>query len=68
MALTIPDVTGQDYAAARTLLVQLGFTVGQVTFDSLSPLPRNVVTAQSPPIGAPARAGASVDLTVSAHP
>lgn len=67
-AVTIPDVTGQDYAAARTLLSQLGFVVGHVTYDTTSMLPRNSVVAQSPAVGSSARAGAVIDLTIAGRP
>lgn len=67
-AVSIPDVTGQDYAAARTLLAQLGFAVGTVTYDTTSALPAGAVVAQTPAAGSPAHPGATIDLTLAGHP
>lgn len=64
----IPDVTGQDYAAARSLLSQLGFAVGAVQVDSTSILPPNTVIGQTPAAHSAAPAGTTVTLTISAAP
>ena len=66
--VTIPDVVGQDYAAARTLLQQLGFAVGEVSVDSTSALPANSVISQSPGAGTTAAAGDTIALVIARHP
>lgn len=63
--VTIPDVTGQSYAAARTLLEQLGFQVAppkEVISTSLA----GTVVAQDPQPSSAVVAGSVVTLTVSA--
>lgn len=64
-SVRIPDVTGQDYAAARSLLAQLGFVVGAVRVDSTSTFPANTVIGQTPAANSAAAAGATVTLTIS---
>lgn len=66
--VTIPDVVGQDYAAARTLLVQLGFVVGQVNVDTTSALPANSVISQTPGAGSMAAAGDTIALVIARRP
>jgi beta-lactam-binding protein with PASTA domain len=66
--LVVPDLTGQDYVSARSLLVQLGFTVGRVIIDSATTLPPNMVIAQSPAANSSAPAGTAITLTVSGRP
>ena len=67
-AVSIPDVTGQDYAAARALLAQLGFAVGAVSYDTTSNLPAGSVVAQTPAAGSPAHAGAIITITLAGRP
>ncbi len=65
--VTVPDVTGQQYAAARALLEQLGFLVAPA-HDTLADAPNGVVIGQDP---APTRAvnsGTAVTLIVANHP
>jgi eukaryotic-like serine/threonine-protein kinase len=64
----VPDVTGQDYASARSLLAQLGFLVGRVTVDTMSAFPPNTVVGQSPAANSSAAAGATITLTISGGP
>ncbi|HEY7877779.1 MAG TPA: PASTA domain-containing protein [Gemmatimonadaceae bacterium] len=67
-AVSIPDVTGQDYTAARALLAQLGFAVGAVSYDTTSMLPTRAVVAQTPAAGSPAHAGDTITLTLAGRP
>jgi serine/threonine-protein kinase len=61
----VPDVVGESYSQARALLVQLGLTIGNVTFDSLSLVPANTVIGQTPAANSYAPAGSAVSLTVA---
>jgi beta-lactam-binding protein with PASTA domain len=63
--VTIPDVTGQSYAAARSLLEQLGFQVGPPVADTASAALRGTVTAQDPQPSRAVAAGSVVTLTVA---
>ncbi len=63
--VTVPDVLGQAYSAARSLLEQLGFQVGPALEDTTSTAMPGTVTAQDPsPIRA-VSAGSAVTLTVA---
>lgn len=66
--VTIPDITGQDYASARSLLGQLGFLVGSVALDTTSTLPPNTVVSQTPAAHSTAPAGSTITLTISGRP
>ena len=66
--VNVPDVTGQGYAEARSLLGQLGFVVGTVTVDSSGRFPPNTVVAQSPAAGRPVTAGSTINLTIAGSP
>lgn len=66
--VAVPDVTGQDYDAARALLAQLGLAIGRVRIDSSSALPHNIVIEQTPAANHPAPAGTTISLTISGHP
>jgi serine/threonine-protein kinase len=66
--VSVPDVTGQGYAEARSLLGQLGFVVGTVTVDSSGAFPPNTVIAQSPAANRPVAAGSTVNLTIAGSP
>lgn len=66
--LRVPDVTGQDYSSARSLLGQVGFAVGPVRVDSTSTFPPSTVISQSPAANSSAPAGSTVNLTISAGP
>ena len=61
----VPDVVGQAYADARSLLGQLGLKVGGVVTDSLSPMPVNTVLAQTPAAGQAVAGGTEVSLTIA---
>ena len=66
--VTVPDVTGQPYSAARSLLEQLGFQVGAAIEDTASTAPPGTVTAQDPPPTRAVSAGSAVTLTVANTP
>ena len=61
----VPDVLGQPYAAARSLLEQLGFQVGPALEDTTSAAAPGTVTAQDPSPTRAVSAGSAVTLTVA---
>ncbi|HEU5184815.1 MAG TPA: PASTA domain-containing protein [Gemmatimonadaceae bacterium] len=67
-SVDMPDVVGESYSRARTVLEQLGLRVGDVNVDSTSLAPGNTVISQSPAAGRAVGAGARVALTVSGRP
>lgn len=67
-SVDMPDVVGENYSRARTVLEQLGLRVGDVNVDSTSLAPGNTVISQSPAAGRAVGAGARVALTVSGRP
>ena len=64
--VTIPDVTGQSYASARTLLEQLGFQVGPPK-EVISTALAGTVVAQDPQPSSAVVAGSVVTLTVAGN-
>jgi len=66
--VSVPDVTGQPYAAARSLLEQLGFQVGAAIEDTTSASAPGTVLAQDPPPTRAVAAGSAVTLTVANKP
>jgi beta-lactam-binding protein with PASTA domain len=66
--VTVPDVMGQDYHQARSLLTQLGFTVGHVDTDTSRHFTPNTVIGQSPAANSHAPAGTTISLTISRAP
>ena len=67
-SVDMPDVVGESYSRARTVLEQLGLRVGDVNVDSTSLAAANTVISQSPAAGRAVGAGARVALTVSGRP
>jgi eukaryotic-like serine/threonine-protein kinase len=67
-SVDMPDVVGESYSRARTVLQQLGLRVGDVAVDSASLAAGNTVIAQTPAAGRAVIAGARVALTVSGRP
>lgn len=65
-AVTVPDVTGKSYGAARNTLEQLGFTVTGLGLDSASTLPAGTVVTQNPAGGRTVPSGVTVGLKLSA--
>jgi eukaryotic-like serine/threonine-protein kinase len=66
--LSMPDVTGRDLLSARSLLEQLGLTVGPPAYDSTSTLPAGTIIAQNPALGTPVALGATISLRISGRP
>lgn len=66
--LTVPDLIGQDYGQARSLLGQLGFEVGEVKYENNPAFRPNTVIGQSPAANSSASAGTTIKLTVSGQP
>lgn len=67
--LAVPDVTGQTYASAAQLLIQVGFRVAPAQADTTTlGAPVGTVTSQDPAGNAPAPPGVTVRLRVAAVP
>lgn len=67
--LAIPDVTGQSYASAAQLLMQVGFRVAPAVPDTLTAgAPEGTVTSQEPTGNEPAPPGVTVRLRVATAP
>jgi beta-lactam-binding protein with PASTA domain len=67
--LAVPDVTGQTYASAAQLLMQVGFRVAPAQADTTTlGAPEGTVTSQDPAGNAPAPPGVTVRLRVAAAP
>lgn len=60
-----PDVVGQSYATARTLLEQVGLLLGDVTVDSLSTAIPSTVISQTPAAGSRILPGSRISLTIA---
>lgn len=63
--MRVPDVVGQTIEDARSLLLQLGLVVGQVTTDTASMLPSGLVISQTPAANQTVPAGSAVSLRVA---
>jgi hypothetical protein len=61
--LTVPDVTGEDDATARSDLTAAGLHAGTITLKVSCTIPRGQVISQNPAGGASAPFGSSVSLT-----
>ena len=66
--LTVPDLIGQDYGQARSLLGQLGFEVGDVKYEANPAFRANTVIGQTPAANSSASAGTTIQLTVAGQP
>jgi beta-lactam-binding protein with PASTA domain len=67
--LAIPDVTGQPYASAAQLLMQVGFHVAPAIPDTITlGAPEGTVTGQDPKGNEPAPPGVTVRLRVATTP
>jgi eukaryotic-like serine/threonine-protein kinase len=62
----VPDVTGQPYANAKSMLEGKGFQVSRS--DVQSDLPKGVVAAETPSAGTDVPAGTKITLSVSKGP
>ncbi|MFE7540005.1 Stk1 family PASTA domain-containing Ser/Thr kinase [Streptomyces platensis] len=60
----VPDVKGQDFAAAEKQLTDLGFKVEKTEQDVTDPTQVGKVQSQSPEGNTPAKLGSTVTLTV----
>jgi serine/threonine-protein kinase len=65
--VTIPDVSGDDFATAQDTLVGDGFKVTQQT-ESSATVPKGVVTRTTPPAGTKVAKGSAVTVFVSGGP
>jgi serine/threonine-protein kinase len=61
----VPDVLGQDFAAARTQLEQLGLTADSAGAEPSSSVPPGSVISQAPDAGTKIPSGAKVRLIVA---
>jgi beta-lactam-binding protein with PASTA domain len=66
--LTVPDLIGQDYEQVRSLLGQLGFQVGNVTYEANPSFRANTVIGQTPVANSSAPAGTTIQLIVAGQP
>jgi serine/threonine-protein kinase len=66
--LTVPDVVGQDEAAATTAIEDEGLTVGEVTRSYSDTIEAGLVISQTPAAQDPAGPSDAVDLVVSDGP
>lgn len=67
--LAVPDVTGQPYASAAQLLMQVGFRVAPAVADTITVgAPEGTVTGQDPVGNEPAPPGITVRLRVATAP
>jgi serine/threonine-protein kinase len=66
--MDMPDLVGQSYPQARSLLEQLGLRPEPPEFDSLSYMPEYTVLSQSPGAGARVEPGARVTQRVAGRP
>jgi len=66
--VVVPDVVGQNRTDALAILDAASLTVGEITETYNAILSAGTVIAQTPPAGAVAEYGASVDLTISKGP
>jgi beta-lactam-binding protein with PASTA domain len=65
-AVSLPDVTGRSYGAARNVLEGLGFTVTGLGLDSASTAPAGTVISQNPAGGRTVPSGSTIGLKLSA--
>jgi len=61
---TVPDVTNKNFDEARKLILDAGFTIGEIKEVEVD-MPVGVVISQSPDPGTVLTPGAKVDLTIS---
>ncbi len=64
----VPQLAGLTEEAARALIEEQGFVVGEVTTRFTTEEDEGLVIEQDPEAGEPAQPGATVDLVVSAGP
>ena len=64
-AVNAPDVVGQSYGAARSMLEQVGLRLGDVTTDSLATALPQTVISQTPAAGSRLAPGSRVSLIIA---
>ncbi|HUQ79970.1 MAG TPA: PASTA domain-containing protein [Gemmatimonadaceae bacterium] len=64
-AVEAPDVVGQSYSSARSMLEQVGLRLGDVLTDSLSASAPQSVISQTPAAGTRLAPGTRVSLTIA---
>lgn len=64
-AVNTPDVVGQSYSAARSMIEQVGLRLGDVVTDSLSTNIPQTVISQTPAAGTKLTPGTRVSLTIA---
>ncbi len=62
---TVPDLVGKTEAEAKVLIVEAGFTVGEITPEYNKEVPAGQVIDQSPVANASAEKESAINLTVS---
>lgn len=68
-ACEVPDYIGQSEIAARELIENKGYVVGEITHEcSSTEIPAGEVMAQSPVVGASAQPGTAINLVISNGP
>lgn len=64
---TVPDVVGKNPAEAVRILQDAGYTLGNVSYGSVSNLPLGAVGKTIPAAGEKLREGNAVDIQINAH-
>lgn len=64
----LPDLTGEAFSTAQTLLSDSGWVEGKVTFEETDSKPEGTILSQSPEPGTKMHFGDSVDFVVSQEP
>jgi serine/threonine-protein kinase len=63
--IPIPDLNGLTVEQARNALLNLGLTIGQISFENNDDVPENRIISSNPPFGDQVLGGATIDLIVS---
>jgi serine/threonine-protein kinase len=63
--IPVPDLNGLTVDQARTALLNLGLTIGNITFENSDVVPENRIISSNPPSGEQVLGGATIDLIVS---
>lgn len=63
--IPVPDLSGLTVQQARSALLDLGLTIGQVTFENSDEVPEDRIMSSNPPFGEQVLGGATIDLVVS---
>ena len=60
-----PNLAGTSLEEAKSILIELGLEIGEVTYEIKSGLPVDIVLEQFPPEGAEVEKGTKINLIVS---